>query len=168
METKILELRQKISDEENRFYSLKTKPAKQKSRDKLWVLRGELDGLLLDVAHEFNCINSDKAIIGEVVCTTRDGALVKTELGMFDIYNSNSPLSASWYSETSCITYVKGEKITLKIEAEVYDERLFYTAVKVLSGGQFDAARYEKLSQQKNLAFFRYNLNSKNVTGLFA
>ena len=167
METRILELKQKITIEENRFYTLKTKAAKRKSSDKLYILRRELNMLLMDVAEEFNALNIDKALIGEVIILKREGAIINTELGKFEVNNCNSPLSASWYNETSCITYHKGEKVKVIVVAEVTDCKLYYTLYKVLEGGKFDADRYKELSQDKNLAFFRYNLDSKNVTGLF-
>lgn len=161
------QLRSDIRDLQNKAHSLKTKAAKKKVWGKISALERQLYSELSDIAATVH----GKTLKGIVLYTSTGSFLIQVSSDDLNTtvhaFVCNAVNSASWYSETSCITAHKGQEVEFTLIAEVYNEGIALSAAKI-KGLTFDKAQYDVLSKNKNLAFFRYDLSNTEVTGLFA
>jgi hypothetical protein len=156
----IQELKNKLNEAKKRFYSLKTKRAKEKQRDIIRDLNFQLEDALLEGLKPYLNMRHE----GVIVSGGTD-ALARTEFGIVPVYAVNDRLSKSWYDTTCCVSYKDGDKITFEIKhPNVENGRLNWFAAEV-EGGSLDTEKYNKLCKQDNLAFFKKQDGS--MTGLF-
>jgi hypothetical protein len=161
----IQELKMKRDELEKRARSLKTKSAQLKAWDKVREVNRELYNAFSDMAEKYQ----GKEVVAEVVHSRDSSDSLAHIIGLgVDVWFSptSDVKSKSWYNETSCITYEKGQKIKAKLRVDVSSEGLTFILTQV-RGGKVDQVRYRELSKNKNLAFFKYP-KAKGVTGLFA
>lgn len=146
----ITELRQKLKDATTKFYSLKTKKAKERQRDVIRAISLDLHDALMNGIQPFLGVRHEGVIVsGGVDC------LARTEFGLVPVYAVNDKQSKSWYESTCCVSYKVGDKITFEIKhPRVENDRLNWFAAEV-EGGTFDQNKYKELCKRDNLAFFQ-------------
>jgi hypothetical protein len=88
---------------------------------------------------------------------------ITTEYGTIWGSIQNDIKSKSWYAETCCIEYVKGQSIKVQLKAKVNDCSIYIEAGKI-EGGQVDEIKYAELCKRDDLAFFKRPDNT--MTGL--
>jgi hypothetical protein len=155
-----------IKAETTRFYSLKTKAAKAKSRSKIIALRLKASEILDVQAASVNGLIVKGTVI---LADGRDGDLwIDTEAYGRVIGNVTSSVdSKSWYASTCCVSFERGQVVEFELEAHVdFDRSGIHLTAKAIKGGKFDAKKYAELCQKGNLAFFKYP--DGHMSGLFA
>jgi hypothetical protein len=158
------QLIEQIKTLNSKLYTLKTKKAVQNTQDKIRDLETQLFPLLEQELNKFQA----KTIEGTVLWFDVSGDVsVSTEYGDMFLSNCSDVEAKSWYPETCCITYQKGQSIKIDVHFEIDFDRY---CIKIVSGktygGTVDLNEYDRLSQNPDLAFFKYP-GSTGVTGLF-
>lgn len=161
------ELKEAIELEKSRFYSLKTKKAKEKSRQRIRDLRTKA---LLEHLYPARDAYATHSVRGTVIDSTGRGdeiAMKTEEYGLLWISPCNDILSKSWYPNTCCVEYSRGQSVVIECDIDVDSDRLCLIVVpKRIYGGTLNEERYNELCKQDNLAFFKYP--DGHMSGLFA
>lgn len=160
------DLTNKIKTLEAKVSTLKTKKAIEKCHDKIHSLRLQLHDVLYA---EIGALNHvwDGWHDAQVCYSTESEGMAKIDGLGFVYFNAcNDENSKSWYNETCCIEFIKGQKISVKIKFDISHDSIVIVTEK-LKGGTLNQKKYQELSKKPNLAFFRYP-NSAGVTGLIA
>jgi len=158
--SQISELRTKIKEARTKFYTFKSKPAKDMQLDRIRELTLQLNDILMDGISQYLNIRHEGVIVsGGTDC------LAKTEFGTIQVYAVNDKLSKSWYELTCCVSYKEGDKITFEIKnPHAADGQLSWIAGDI-EGGTFDDTKYKELCKRDDLAFFTKPDGTR--TGLF-
>lgn len=90
------------------------------------------------------------------------GMVTITESFRLPIYACNISGRKTWYSETACVYYEKGQSVEVEIDV-VSPSGIF---AKGLTAGHFDSAGWDRIKDQ-NLAF-RCDEAGNAMSGLFA
>lgn len=149
--------RQELVD---RARSLKTK----KAQSRAWRLVSDIEREMHDLVQSHAELVDGTTITGEVR-TSGYEVMVRTAIGNIMVYGCNDVLSKSWYSETCCVSYERGQQIEGEVFVTEVSWRGYSIGLKNVKGGSFDDARYLELSQNPNLAFFKY---PTGMSGLFS
>jgi hypothetical protein len=155
-------MRNIIRELEQKAIKLKTKKAKEKVWDKIRELESAYLNELYIQAEQYRGLEAS----GTVLWCDGDSLCIDTiEYGKFFTDPSNAFESKSLYSNTCCVTFEKGDKVSFKIGVGRITVRGGIELVAFeIKGGKFDAKQYAKLCKNPNLAFFRY---PTGMTGLF-
>ena len=157
-------IKEQIKSLELEAYKLKTKQAKLKRYESIKALRNQAIHLLHDEVKAF-ATHTVKGMV-ESVGYSQDYLYASTPYGKIMLYQCNDELSKSWYVETCCIEYSKGQEITIEIDIEVNYESLSLNLItKTIRGGQLNESKYSSLCENSNLAFFQY---PSGMSGLFS
>lgn len=160
----ISELKEDYTDLKKKLYSLKTKKAIEKCRDKMADIR---HAAWLQVVEQ--CKQYARCT---VKCSVRyfspDGELIlDTPYGVVFTSACNDALSKSWYGTTCCVEYVVDQVVYLELDFEAGDFSIEVVAGRV-TGGVLNKEKYHELCNDGNkYAFFKYP-DAAGVTGLFA
>jgi hypothetical protein len=160
-------LNQSIIDATNKAYSFKTKAARSKAWDKVQELVDLSYDEVKPIAESYN------GQVAEFTVThvfTDSIQCYNEKLGSYNVSKCNDILSKSWYPETSCIDYTKGQVISVTLFAEVtkhfkHEYQVVGITLTKVVGGVVNESKYAELCKNENLAFFKYP-GSEGVTGL--
>ncbi len=139
--------------------TVKTQRSLNKVLDQKRCVSIQIRDILFEQCEELNKEYADLSITG-VVKHVWDNCIVVelTVAGQKTTVMAskcNDVLSKSWYDETCCIDYTKGQNVTVKLNFEVTEHHISI-AVKSINGGKVNQEKYEELCKNKHLAFFKY------------
>jgi hypothetical protein len=162
-------LNQSIIDATLKAKSFKTKAAKTKAWDKVRALVNLSYDEVRPTAESYN------GQVAEFTVTSVFSDSIQCyneKFGSYNVSTCNDILSKSWYPETSCIEYVKGQVISTTLLAEVtkhfkHEYQVVGITLTKIVGGVVNESKYAELCKNKSLAFFKYP-GSEGVSGLFA
>lgn len=164
----ICDIKNQIKQLENEIRSLKTKSAQAKRRDKIRELKNKAIDQLHEQAKSYatHTIKGVVSYVDSYVDSYQTFLTAKTSYYDLTLYPCNDELSKSWYVETCCVEYSKGQSITIEVDVEVdYDNLNLTLRPKTIRGGKLNEAKYAQLCDQSNLAFFKY---PTGMSGLFS
>lgn len=153
----------KIKELETKHYNLKTKTAKSKCKDKIDILKRDVNEILYNELNKYGPCS----VKGKVLWVDSDGSMyIETVYGKLYSYVCSDVLSKSWYNNTCCIEYIVGQEVIVNLDFELGKDYTINIVVGKLVGGKVNEERYQELCKDTKLAFFKYP--ERGMSGLFA
>jgi hypothetical protein len=159
----IAELKTKRDELNSKARSLKTKAAKDKVYKQICLIDRQLCDALYEARDKYGHF-SIKGIVHDFAGRGEE-ILVKTIDGdLLWLSPDNDVLSKSWYPETCCIEYTKGQSVVIEcsVETDLQNACLRLLPGKI-HGGRVNEQKYQELCKRDDLAFFKY---PQGMTGL--
>jgi hypothetical protein len=142
---------------------LKTKEAQRKAYKKAREYEREAFIKLCDERDKYGKF-SFRATVSHFMSGS-ENYLVETPYGSMWFSPTQDVLSKSWYPQTCCIEYTKGQTIYVEGTIKVNSDRLKLEILPgKVSGGVINETQYSELCKNENLAFFKY---PTGMSGLF-
>lgn len=163
------QIKQEIQSLESKNF--KTKKARENNWSKIRSLKHEAYPILEKIRNELQSQYSEKQEL-TITHVGSNWSCARNEDLMGEINPANDVNSASWYTETCCIEYIKGQKIKANVVFEIdLDQFKIEYFFENIEGGILNREKYIALKDgDRKLAFFKYNLldGDNSISGLFA